>query len=238
MTFATSDMKAYKRAHYEANKDYYKAKSRARKERLSYELLGLILDYLERHPCIDCGNADVTILEFDHRNGSRKEFNISDAMTRQTSPERLMREIRKCDVRCPNCHRKMTLKRSGRGERDRTFIAEGLLRAQGMDRPSIGMALEDTAGQTMGPRDLAAACARYGLTDLTVGYWSRTLALDKFPHVTVRGHRRVRSEDFKALMEKALADATMSNAQFEVFFGKPGNLKRLAKLDACSAASL
>ncbi len=50
--------------------------------------------------CIDCGNTDQRILEFDHVRGEKaaSPFHIR-------STAKLIAEIAKCEVRCPNCHR-------------------------------------------------------------------------------------------------------------------------------------
>ena len=68
-----------------------------------------ILEYFKAHPCLDCGETDPVVLEFDHRDPSIKEFNIS-VMKKSTTTERLFLEIEKCDVRCCNCHRRKTAK--------------------------------------------------------------------------------------------------------------------------------
>lgn len=62
----------------------------------------LILDYLLEHPCVDCGERNPVVLEFDHLSG--KVENISKMMFR-SSVQRLKKEIAKCDVVCVNCHR-------------------------------------------------------------------------------------------------------------------------------------
>jgi hypothetical protein len=64
-----------------------------------------VLEYLKVHPCIDCGEANPLVLEFDHR--SEKNFTIGDSLTRAIiSPDILLNEMELCDVRCANCHRK------------------------------------------------------------------------------------------------------------------------------------
>ena len=64
------------------------------------------LAYLKVHPCVDCGEADPTVLDFDHVRES-KAFNIANAITR-LAWTRIVREIQKCEVRCANCHRRKT----------------------------------------------------------------------------------------------------------------------------------
>lgn len=55
--------------------------------------------------CMKCGyNKYQEVLEFHHRNPSKKDFNIlSKGYCR--SWERVKNEIIKCDLLCANCHR-------------------------------------------------------------------------------------------------------------------------------------
>jgi hypothetical protein len=56
--------------------------------------------------CMDCGfNARAVALDFDHRDGEHKQFNISTKRRARYSLMRLEAEIAKCDVVCANCHR-------------------------------------------------------------------------------------------------------------------------------------
>jgi len=64
-----------------------------------------ILEYLRLHPCVDCGEADPIVLEFDHR--ENKKAAIGE-MFCTYSWSAMKREIEKCDVRCVNCHRRKT----------------------------------------------------------------------------------------------------------------------------------
>jgi hypothetical protein len=75
-----------------------------------------IKDYLKTNPCVDCGETDPVILEFDHVRD--KDFNISDAARKGVSIKKLNDEIAKCEVRCANCHRKKTYERSGLTHKD------------------------------------------------------------------------------------------------------------------------
>jgi hypothetical protein len=63
-------------------------------------------EYLLSHPCVDCGESDPLVLEFDHRSGKRAA--ISDLMRNHASWQVISAEIAKCDVRCANCHKRRT----------------------------------------------------------------------------------------------------------------------------------
>lgn len=76
----------------------------AKRRRLRAKLI--VLEYLQFHPCLDCGETDVLVLEFDHR--GKKKACIS-FLVRMGRCSALLREIEKCDVRCANCHRKRHL---------------------------------------------------------------------------------------------------------------------------------
>ena len=62
-----------------------------------------IVQYLKEHCCVDCGQNNIIVLEFDHIRGI-KTRNISDMLHRNVSLTTLQYEIDKCDVRCRNCH--------------------------------------------------------------------------------------------------------------------------------------
>lgn len=61
-----------------------------------------IYDYLHSHPCVDCGNDNPIVLQFDHRDADLKINNVSH-MIDSLLPA-VVEEIAKCDVRCANCH--------------------------------------------------------------------------------------------------------------------------------------
>jgi len=79
------------------------------KQRYRTQANAYIDEYLQRHACIDCGECDPIVLEFDHRDPAQKEFAISRLRTIPVSFARLKKEIAKCDVRCANCHRRKTI---------------------------------------------------------------------------------------------------------------------------------
>lgn len=69
-------------------------------------------DYLLAHPCVDCGESDPVVLEFDHVRGE-KVAALSNMAQRQFSLAKLDAEIAKCEVRCANCHKRKTAKEQG-----------------------------------------------------------------------------------------------------------------------------
>lgn len=62
-------------------------------------------DYLLEHPCVDCGESDPVVLEFDHVRGTKDSI-LSKML--HYSLTRVKEEILKCEVRCANCHRRKT----------------------------------------------------------------------------------------------------------------------------------
>lgn len=72
-----------------------------------------IWTYLLKNPCIDCGLRDPLCLDFDHRDPSLKDLNVSAMVGGGYSLARIMTEVAKCDVRCANCHRRRTAAQFG-----------------------------------------------------------------------------------------------------------------------------
>jgi hypothetical protein len=66
-----------------------------------------VWDYLSTHPCVDCGETDPKVLEFDHVRGE-KTGAVSVLANGNYALERVIEEIKRCDVRCANCHRRKT----------------------------------------------------------------------------------------------------------------------------------
>jgi hypothetical protein len=56
--------------------------------------------------CVDCGEADVCVLDFDHVGA--KTRSVMELARREVSLQRLRDEIARCVVRCVNCHRRRT----------------------------------------------------------------------------------------------------------------------------------
>lgn len=92
------------RSHYALNRSYYLDKARERNRQTSEATKEWVVGYLSAHPCVDCGANDIRVLEFDHVDRTTKSANVSFLITAGYSLETVKREIRKCQVRCANCH--------------------------------------------------------------------------------------------------------------------------------------
>ena len=102
------------RRYYRENRDKHLRvigeRTRAAK-RLARTVAG---EYLLNHPCVDCGETDIRVLDFDHLPGHTKTGNVMLLVNNGYSIERIIAEIAKCDVRCRNCHARVTYERRGR----------------------------------------------------------------------------------------------------------------------------
>lgn len=76
-----------------------------RKERKQRNRLK-VWEYLKTHPCMDCNESDIRVLQFDHKRDKIKE--VSVLIANAVSIDRIFSEIAKCEVVCANCHIKRT----------------------------------------------------------------------------------------------------------------------------------
>lgn len=67
-----------------------------------------LFEYLSCHPCVDCGEADPVVLEFDHLKD--KVDSVSNLIRGGMPWHKIEAEIVKCEVRCSNCHKRKTAK--------------------------------------------------------------------------------------------------------------------------------
>lgn len=102
----------YKKEHYLHNKEDYKKKRDMRRVKIKVANRANIVRYLLSHPCVDCGETDLRVLEFDHVAG-KKVCSIGKMLTDTVLWSGILNEINKCVVRCANCHRKRTAKQFG-----------------------------------------------------------------------------------------------------------------------------
>jgi hypothetical protein len=88
---------------YKDKESLYKAQKRHR-----IKVRGKLLEFLSLKKCKDCGENDPIVLEFDHKTPERKFKPISIMLSGHYSWESVLKEIKKCEVRCANCHRRKT----------------------------------------------------------------------------------------------------------------------------------
>ena len=83
----------------------------ARRQRVRNEARRHVFEYLSTHPCVDCGETDIVVLDFDHQGDKTEEIN---AMIAAGKPWALiLAEIEKCEVVCSNDLHRRTAKAFG-----------------------------------------------------------------------------------------------------------------------------
>ena len=97
---------------YVAHQDAHIAAVRARAVRRVAAHRLRLAEHLRQHPCVDCGETDLRVLDFDHRDRADKRGEVS-RLVFSVSWARLEQEIARCDVRCSNCHRRRTAQQLG-----------------------------------------------------------------------------------------------------------------------------
>ncbi|CUS05299.2 conserved protein of unknown function [Candidatus Promineifilum breve] len=100
-------IKEMSRISYERRSDEYKIKVKEDKKARLDAAREFVWDYLSTHPCVECGETDPRVLEFDHIAGDKK-MAVSDMVRLGYGFETITAEISKCQVLCANCHRRKT----------------------------------------------------------------------------------------------------------------------------------
>lgn len=91
----------YKHEHYAAHRERYIANALRRKRSVAAERAVYLVAFFRDRPCVDCGETDPLVLEFDHL--GQKSFDIAKGL-RDRPWQAVLAEIAKCDVVCANCH--------------------------------------------------------------------------------------------------------------------------------------
>jgi len=102
----------YGREHYRLNRSAYLAKARERRVRYRNACQLFAYDYLMAHPCVDCGETNPVVLDFDHVDPATKTREVA-WFIRSQDLVGLAAEIAKCEVRCANDHRRRTARDLG-----------------------------------------------------------------------------------------------------------------------------
>ena len=96
----------YQKDFYEGNRiTNLEGIYKSRKKR-KVDVRRFLAEFYETHPCVDCGETDILVLEFDHVTG--KEFGINQAIRDVIPIHRIIEELKRGEVRCANCHRRLT----------------------------------------------------------------------------------------------------------------------------------
>lgn len=95
-------------AHRDWRREYSKVHAEENRERSrkSYAALRALITFEKAGGCVDCGERDLDVLQFDHVRGAKK-FTIAS----NRSIARVRDEIAKCEVVCANCHSRRTARR-------------------------------------------------------------------------------------------------------------------------------
>lgn len=102
----------YQKSHYIANMAKYKTKAKTWRSERKAATLRWLQAYLLAHPCVDCGESDPVVLQFDHVRGA-KLADIAQMIQNHVRLEVLETEAAKCDIRCANCHIRRTAQQYG-----------------------------------------------------------------------------------------------------------------------------
>ena len=104
--------RAYAHQHYLDNKELYNSRAKKSNQRRRVRHREKLLAYLLEHSCIDCGESDPVVLQFDHVTGE-KLSTVMLLVHKGVAWSRVESEMAKCEVVCANCHFRRTARRNG-----------------------------------------------------------------------------------------------------------------------------
>jgi len=101
--------------YYPSDKFYWKNiynNKQVAKCKICHEILRkkrrlILIEYvtpLLKRGCVDCGETEFAVLEFDHIIKTKTDIRVSGIISGGQHLPRLKRELAKCEVRCANCH--------------------------------------------------------------------------------------------------------------------------------------
>jgi hypothetical protein len=112
-SYCKACMSLYCHKHYMKNADEHNARRREAGKKYRIRNRNYLVDHLRTHPCIDCGETDPVVLEFDHIERENKKYSLSYLSRTGCPLEQLKLEMSKCVVRCVHCHRRRTARQFG-----------------------------------------------------------------------------------------------------------------------------
>lgn len=95
--------------NYYKRDDHYKTRVKlaADKNRLAKRQQ---LSEILKSGCVNCGESDPIVLEFDHIDPATKFMEVGNMMQSGYAWNKVLEEISKCQILCANCHRRKTAK--------------------------------------------------------------------------------------------------------------------------------
>ena len=96
------EMKAYRRKHYHEHKEPYLIRARGRRR----EIREWFKEFKHSLRCTRCPENHPACLDFHHKDSTKKDLSVRQAVIQGWGKERILAEIDKCEVLCSNCHRK------------------------------------------------------------------------------------------------------------------------------------
>jgi len=97
----------YQRGWYQRHKDKILERRLKKRRKRDLDIRDWFRTYKSELFCMKCGEDHPSCLQFHHRDREEKSFTISNAVLRGTGVKTLIKEIKKCDVLCVNCHAKL-----------------------------------------------------------------------------------------------------------------------------------
>lgn len=133
-------MAAYGRGHYARNRGAYISRNvanmRLRRRLLKQRVWRIVVEC----ECVDCGERDPLVLDFDHVDNTTKRDTIYSLVQSGYGWQSVLDEIAKCQVRCANCHRRRTWVQFSWADQAKTQSGDKGGRVRGLIRPVLSRA--------------------------------------------------------------------------------------------------
>ena len=98
---------SYCRRYYSDHREEHNARRYKHQKRYRICNRERLHEFLSGKACVDCAESDPVVLELDHIRGP-KRGNISQMVSNGVTWARIADELKKCEIRCANCHRRKT----------------------------------------------------------------------------------------------------------------------------------
>lgn len=88
---------------YDKRPDFYCRNNKQRREAIRDENRKSYVEHMKEKQCVDCGEGNIIVLQFDHIDRNNKSGTVTSHMD-SSSWKRVLHEMEKCEIRCANCH--------------------------------------------------------------------------------------------------------------------------------------